>query len=149
MFFNPKFGLLGLFAVPYFTLFEMFGPAVECVGYFVTVLGLAVHIIAPEVAILFFVVSVLFGIFLSMSAIVLEEFTTRQYPLVTDTLWLFTAAVAENLGFRQLLTWWRMQGLIDGLKGKTGWGAMERRGFQAKAPPPPPGERVAAPGAST
>src|SRR5713226_3294717 len=78
MLFNPKFGILGMFAIPYFTLFEMFGPAVECLGYFVTVLGLAVRIIAPEVAILFFVVSVLFGIFLSMSAIVLEEFTTRQ-----------------------------------------------------------------------
>jgi hypothetical protein len=76
---------------------------------------------------------------------VLEEFTTRRYPLVRDVLWLLTAAVAENLGFRQMLTWWRTQGLIDGLKGKTGWGAMERRGFQQKAPPVPPGERVLAP----
>jgi cellulose synthase/poly-beta-1,6-N-acetylglucosamine synthase-like glycosyltransferase len=148
MLFNPRFGVLGMFAIPYFTLFEMFGPAVEALGYIVTFIGLAMGIIAPEVAILFFVVSVLFGILLSMSAIVLEEYTTRRYPLVTDVLWLFTAAVAENLGFRQLLTWWRTQGLIDGLKGKTGWGAMERRGFQAKAPPVPPGERVVSPGSS-
>jgi len=145
MLFNPNFGILGMFAFPYFTMFEMFGPAVECLGYVMTFLGLAVGIIAPEVAILFFVVSVLFGILLSMSAIVLEEFTTRRYPLVTDVLWLFTAAIAENLGFRQLLTWWRTQGLIDGLKGKTGWGAMERRGFQQKTAPPPPGERVPVP----
>ena len=145
MMFNPKFGILGMFAIPYFTAFEMFGPAVECLGYALTLIGLAVGIIAAEVAILFFVVSVLFGILLSMSAIVLEEFTTRRYPLVRDVIWLFTAAVAENLGFRQMLTWWRTQGLIDGLKGKTGWGAMERRGFQQKAPPVPPGERVLAP----
>jgi len=144
MLFNPKFGILGLFGLPYFTLFEMFGPAVETLGYTLTLLGLALGIIAPAVALLFFVVPVLFGILLSMTAIVLEEFTTRRYPLVTDVLWLFTAAVAENLGFRQLLTWWRAQGLIDGLKGKTGWGAMERRGFQQKASPVPPGERVVA-----
>ncbi len=44
---------------------------------------------------------------------------------------LFLGAVVENFGFRQLLMIWRTQGLIDGLRGKEGWGAMERRAFGA------------------
>ena len=126
---RPKFGLMGLFAVPYFALFEMFGPAVETTGYICTVLGLALGIISREVAILFFVVSVLFGIVLSTSAVLLEEFTARRYPGTLDVLRLFAVAILENLGFKQLMTYWRTQGLIDGLKGKTGWGKMERKGF--------------------
>ena len=61
--------------MPYFALFEMFGPAVETAGYIATVLGLLLGVISKEVAILFFVVSVLFGIVLSTSAVLLEEFT--------------------------------------------------------------------------
>jgi cellulose synthase/poly-beta-1,6-N-acetylglucosamine synthase-like glycosyltransferase len=128
---RPKFGMMGLFAVPYFALFEMFGPAVETTGYICTAIGLLLGIISREVAILFFVVSVLFGIVLSTSAVLLEEFTARRYPDSLDVLRLFAVAILEILGFKQLMTYWRTQGLVDGLKGKTGWGKMERKGFHA------------------
>jgi cellulose synthase/poly-beta-1,6-N-acetylglucosamine synthase-like glycosyltransferase len=131
MLFNPKYGLVGMFAFPYFTIFEMLGPAVEFLGYFLTILGLTFRIIAPPIAILFFSVSVMFGILLSTSAVVLEEFTVCRYPSWRHTHSLFFSAVAENFGFRQLLTWWRVQGLIEAIKGKKGgWGAMERKGFK-------------------
>jgi cellulose synthase/poly-beta-1,6-N-acetylglucosamine synthase-like glycosyltransferase len=130
MMLNPKYGLPGLLALPYFALFEMFGPAVEVVGYLVTGVGMLLGLVSPSIAILFFVVSVLFGVLLSMSAVVLEEFTMRRYPSVTDLGLLLAAAVLENLGYRQLLALWRVEGLWDAVRGKRGWGAMERRGFQ-------------------
>ena len=43
---------------------------------------------------------------------------------------VLAAAVLENFGYRQLMTLWRAIGLFDALRGKTGWGAMERRGFK-------------------
>lgn len=129
MLLNPRYGILGLFAFPYFLLFEMIGPAVELLGYVLTIWGLVFGLIAADVAILFLTVSIIFGILLSMSAVVLEELTQRRYPAPRDVALLFVAAVIENLGFRQLLTIWRTRGLIDGLQRKQGWGAMERRGF--------------------
>ena len=126
---NPRHGMLGLFTFPYFVLFEMVGPAVELLGYFMTLAGLTFYLIDPSVALLFLTVSIGFGIVLSMSAVVLEELTQRRYPAPKDVALLFVAAVVENLGFRQLLTVWRTRGLIDGIKRKQGWGAMERRGF--------------------
>jgi cellulose synthase/poly-beta-1,6-N-acetylglucosamine synthase-like glycosyltransferase len=131
MLLNPKFGIVGMFAFPDFFFFEMLGPAVEMLGYLLTILGLVFRIIAPQIAILFFTVSVMFGILLSTSSVVLEEFTSVRYPSWKHSGKLFLAAILENFGFRQLLTWWRVEGLIDGIKGKKGnWGAMERRGFK-------------------
>jgi hypothetical protein len=64
-----------------------------------------------------------------VAAVVLEELTQRRYPAPRDLIRLFLGSVVENLGFRQLLMIWRVQGIIDGLRGKQGWGAMERRDF--------------------
>jgi len=128
-----KFGVLGLFAFPYFVAFEIFGPIVELTGYIFTLLGLLLGVISPEIAALFFIVSVGFGMLLSISAVLLEQFTARRYPAARDVLQLVWVAVLENLGFRQLLTFWRAQGLIDVIRRKKGWGAMERRGFGTKS----------------
>src|SRR5437016_5979978 len=111
----------------------MLGPVVELAGYAMTAVGVILHLVSLQVAMLFFVVSILFGVLLSMSAVVLEEFTMRRYPSVSDLGRLLAAAVLENFGYRQLLTFWRSEGVWDALRGKRGWGAMERRGFQRDA----------------
>jgi cellulose synthase/poly-beta-1,6-N-acetylglucosamine synthase-like glycosyltransferase len=130
MFLNPRYGVVGLVAFPYIFLFEMIGPAIELLGYELTLIGLAFGLIAPDVALLFLIVSILFGILLSISAVALEELTQRRYPAPADLAYLFGAAIVENLGMRQLMTIWRTRGLIDGFRGvKKGWGIMERRGF--------------------
>jgi len=133
MLFHPRFGGLGWFALPYFVVFEILGPALEMAGYLSTVVGLVLGLVSPQIAALFFVVSVLFGVLLSLSAVVLEEYTMRRYPSVIDLLWLLGAAVLENFGYRQLMTFWRLEGVCDGFRGKRGWGAMERRGFERNA----------------
>jgi hypothetical protein len=79
-------------------------------------------------------VSILFGIMLSVGAVMLEELTTRHYPDWRDVMWLFGAAIVENFGYRQILTIWRTKGVIDACRGKQGWGKMERRGFASSTP---------------
>lgn len=137
MFMNPRYGAVGLFAFPYFTLFEMFGPLVESLGYLLTVIGLLFHIISIYVAVLFFTVSIAFGILLSTSAVLLDEMTPCRFPNWRHTLTLFAAAILENFGFRQVLTVWRAQGLWEGIRGKkTSWGVMVRRGFSQSTTKP-------------
>jgi cellulose synthase/poly-beta-1,6-N-acetylglucosamine synthase-like glycosyltransferase len=130
MIFNPRYGLVGLFGLPYFVAFEMIGPVVELLGYTFALTGLVLGLIPLSTAALFFMVSIAFGILLSISAILLEEFTLRRYPDPGDVLRLLLAAILENFGYRQLTTVWRARGLVDALRGKKGWGAMERRGFK-------------------
>jgi hypothetical protein len=111
--------------------FETIGPLVEVTGYITTVLGLLLHLISIELALVFLIVSILFGILLSVGAVLLEDITARRYPSMRDVVRLMWSAVVENLGFRQLLTIWRTEGLLDALRGKTGWGSMHHRGFRA------------------
>jgi hypothetical protein len=55
--------------------------------------------------------------------------TLRRYPKVHDLLLLVVSGILESLGFRQLLTVWRAGAFLDVLRGRTGWGFMERKGF--------------------
>jgi cellulose synthase/poly-beta-1,6-N-acetylglucosamine synthase-like glycosyltransferase len=127
---KPKWGTLGMFGLPYFVLFELFAPVVELAGYVFTIFGLVFGLIAPYIALEFFVMSVLFSLFLSLSAIVLEELTTRRYPSVKDLRSLLFAGLIECFFYRQLTAIWRTKGMIDFVLRKKGWGKMDRQSFQ-------------------
>lgn len=133
MAFNPRYGVVGMFAFPYFILWEMLGPTIELVGYVLLAIGLALGFLDPGLAALFFVVALGFGTMLSISALLLEELTVRRYPRGRDVMRLFVAAIVEGFGLRQLLTVWRTKALFDVIRRRSDWGAMDRRGFDEPA----------------
>ena len=130
MFGRPRFGILGLFAFPYFVFFEMLGPIVEMTGYLITIIGLFLGFFGLREAILFFCAAVLYGMILSTASVVLEELTMRRYPKVRNLLNLVVAGILENFGFRQLLGFWRAYAFVEVFRGNKSWGNMERKGFQ-------------------
>lgn len=131
MLFNPKFGIVGCFGMPYLLLLEILGPCIEVTGYVITIVGLFVGFIPVLSALLFFIGSVLFGTMISVSAVLLEEFTTRRYAHPLDLAALIGAAFVENFGYRQMNALWRFQGILEVLraKKKRAWGKMTRKGF--------------------
>lgn len=130
MLFNPKYGRIGLVAYPYFFFLEMIGPIIEFTGYLVFVTVLVLGIASLPFAILFLLVAVLLGSVLSIAAVGLEELTFRRYTRLRDLLRLFWLAFVENLGYRQILTYYRLRGTISYFRGLDGWGDMERKGFE-------------------
>jgi cellulose synthase/poly-beta-1,6-N-acetylglucosamine synthase-like glycosyltransferase len=132
MLFHPRYGAAGLFAMPFYALFELTGPFIECLGYAL----FASHVLLGQVnypfAVVFFFVAVFYGTFVSLLSILLEELSEHRYPRLRDILILTISGVAENLFYRQYLSVVRAWSLIDYLRGKNQWGAMEKRGF-AKA----------------
>ncbi len=132
MVFKPRYGVAGLFALPFYAVFEMAGPFIECLGYAL----FAGHILFGRVdyafAATFFFAAVFYGTFVSLLAILLEELSSFRYPRPRDILVLTAAGVVENLFYRQYLALVRAWGFVDYLRRKPGWGAMEKRGF-AKA----------------
>jgi cellulose synthase/poly-beta-1,6-N-acetylglucosamine synthase-like glycosyltransferase len=129
MLFNPKFGIVGCFGMPYLLLLEILGPCTEVTGYLITVVGLLFGFISTTSAALFFIGSVIFGTMISISAVLLEEFTTRRYAHPWDLASLIVAAFVENIGYRQVNALWRFQGILDVVRKKKVWGKMRRRGF--------------------
>jgi cellulose synthase/poly-beta-1,6-N-acetylglucosamine synthase-like glycosyltransferase len=126
---NPKYGSVGLFAMPYFLIFEAAGPLIEASGYIVTALAVAFGLLDVVFAQLLFLSAVVFGAMISLTAVLLEEMSFRRYPKVRHLLLLAAIGVIENFGYRQLTTWWRLKGVIDFARKKQGWGKMTRKGF--------------------
>ena len=62
-----------------------------------------------------------------MSAILLEEMSFHTYTRFSDLWLLMLAALVENFGYRQLVTLWRLLGLLRFMVGaKSKWGDMKR-----------------------
>ncbi len=129
MLFNPKYGRLGLVAYPYFFFLEMIGPLIEVLGYASFILTVLAGRASLAYVLAFLIVAFAFGMVLSIAAVCLEEITFRRYPERKDLLTLFWIAVLENLGYRQLNTFWRVRGTISAMIGRGGWGVMTRSGF--------------------
>jgi cellulose synthase/poly-beta-1,6-N-acetylglucosamine synthase-like glycosyltransferase len=127
--FNPRFGVLGTVAAPYFLFFELLGPLIELAGYGSVLAAAIVGSLSGTFFVAFLVMAVLVGIFLSASALMLEEFSFRRYNNEADAARMVVVAVFENLGYRQLVTVWRALALFDLVRRRRGWGEMRRRGL--------------------
>ena len=129
MIFNPRYGVIGLFAMPYYLVFEAVGPVIELTGYALTALAIPFGLLDWRFAELFFLAAVAYGSLLSVASVALEELSFRRYPKLTDLLMLTAYGVLENFGYRQIATWWRVMGIVDYYRGREGWGIMKRKGF--------------------
>ena len=130
---NPRYGVIGLLAFPYFFFLEMLGPAIEVLGYLAFVWTLVLGLWTPLYVIAFLMVAVVFWVAISVGAVVLEELTFRRYLLLRDLLRLFLIAILENFGYRQISTYWRARGLLSAARGVRSWGEMDRVGFDQSA----------------
>ena len=128
---NWRFGSVGLLGLPYFVICEVVGPFVELGGYIATITGLCLGRLSAGSVLLFFAVSILFGLLMSICSVLLEEMTICKYPNPRDLLRLLCAAALENIGYRQINLLWRVQAILQVLcRTQRSWGDMERRGFQ-------------------
>jgi cellulose synthase/poly-beta-1,6-N-acetylglucosamine synthase-like glycosyltransferase len=136
---NPRYGRIGVVVLPYYLLFECLGPIVELVGLATAVVGLATGVLDATFAALFLTVAVGYGILLSFAALLVEELSYHRYHRWRDLGVAAGAALAENIGYRQLHAWWRLQGLWQAWRRhQLEWGVMTRTGFATEEPRTPP-----------
>lgn len=134
MVFNPRYGRIGLLGLPQFALFDVLGPALELAGFvLLPLLGLA-GLLSWKFVAAYFAVSVFFGIFLSVMALVLAEFTLFNSTSKRDMVSYAVAAIVENFGYRQLNSLWRIEGIWQFLRRRREWGEMTRTGFEQTKP---------------
>jgi cellulose synthase/poly-beta-1,6-N-acetylglucosamine synthase-like glycosyltransferase len=130
--FHPKGGAVAWVAYPFLLVFEMFGPLIEVTGYGVMTTAFFADILSWQAFSAFLGAALGLGMLLSVNALLLEELSFHIYTRPGDTLRLMAAALAENLGYRQINSVWRLYGLARAFAGARGdWGEMRRRGTQA------------------
>jgi cellulose synthase/poly-beta-1,6-N-acetylglucosamine synthase-like glycosyltransferase len=135
---NPRYGVVGLVALPYFLVFEFLGSVLELTGIAIVVVALLVGAVSVAFFVTFTVVAVLLWILLSFSAILLEEYAIRRYRNGADIARLVLFSVFESFGYRQLNAWWRCRAWVDLARGRKEWGTMQRRGLERATEAPPP-----------
>lgn len=129
MFLNPRFGFIGILAIPYYWLVEMIGPIIEVLGYVTVIASYFLGLLSYEFAIIFFIISVLYGVFLSLASVMLEEYNFMKYNRVGDYLKMVFYAIVENFGYRQLTTWWRAKAFVGYKRKQNEWGQIQRKEF--------------------
>jgi cellulose synthase/poly-beta-1,6-N-acetylglucosamine synthase-like glycosyltransferase len=125
---RPRYGTVGLMALPGFLVFELLSPVIELSGTIVLPLLLLFGYLDLSYGRALMVLSILYSVLVSVLAVLLEDISFRRYPKPRDMAILIGAAVLENLGYRQLTVWWRVRALWQFWRGDLSWGAMERRG---------------------
>lgn len=130
MLFNPRYGKVGLVALPYYWAFELIAPLLELVGFVLVGLGFALGVVNTPYALLFMAVAYGYGTLVTLVAMAIEELSFHKYLRWRDLGAILLASVLENFGYRQLTAWWRLEGWLASLRGKKPvWGTMTRQGF--------------------
>ena len=134
LFFNPRYGSLGLVVYPYFVLIELVAPVVEVLGLLLLPIGIWTGALDPPFALLFLLVAYGLGLVLTVATLLLEEWSFHRYERPSDLLLLIAWTVLEPIGYRQMTLFWRVRGLIKYLRGRQDWGVMLRQGFAPSDP---------------
>jgi cellulose synthase/poly-beta-1,6-N-acetylglucosamine synthase-like glycosyltransferase len=128
MLLNPRYGRVGVVAVPYFWLFEGLGPVVEAVGFVCFVASAIAGILDPFYLWLFLTLAILHGMVLSQVAAGVEAMLLHRYSSLSDRLALFAASLVEFLGLHQLLALERCVATFRVGRDRA-WGDMPRAGI--------------------
>jgi cellulose synthase/poly-beta-1,6-N-acetylglucosamine synthase-like glycosyltransferase len=127
---QPRYGIIGLIALPWYWVFELMAPLVELAGLALIGLGLAFGVVNLAYFGLFMAAAYGYAIVVTLAAMVIEEMSFPKYRRWRDLGMALAAGVLENLGYRQATAWWRAEGWWSSLRGRSrNWGTMTRSGF--------------------
>ena len=128
---NPRFGAVALGVLPYLLIFEVFEPVLQIGGLLIAGPAFFLGLLDWGYLRLLIVVSLAYGISVTLMAVLLSDMATRRYMRGRDLALLVAVVVLEHCGYRQLNAWWSCIGTVQAMRGQTGWGVMRRRAFGA------------------
>jgi cellulose synthase/poly-beta-1,6-N-acetylglucosamine synthase-like glycosyltransferase len=129
MFFNPRYGLLGMVSYPYWFFFEFLAPIIEFVGLSVFLIFGLFGLINWVFFFTLLAFIFCFGVLYSLFAILMEVLTYHQYKRQKDIANLILTAILEPFIFHPFVVWSAIKGNIDLLRKKNSWGEMTRQGL--------------------
>ncbi len=124
-----RYGVVGLFALPYFLIIEMGGRLIEGLGYLLIPLLFLTGYLDVTFFLAFMLAAAGLGALLSAVAVLIEVLTYRRYDDPKTVAVLLGYGLVEAVWYRpwKALQAWR--GLIEYVRGDRSWGEMTRVGF--------------------
>ena len=134
MIFNRAYGSTGMLSMPFHLFMETCGCVVEAIGTIVLIpISLIVLRTPLPMFLLFLLLAVAYGTLLSMGSVVLEEITLRRYPRLRDVMTLMAFSVVENVGYRQVVTFFKAFGVLQSFGRKRSWEVVKHEGISEAA----------------
>jgi biofilm PGA synthesis N-glycosyltransferase PgaC len=138
MFFNPKYGRIGMVSFPYWVLFEWLAPILEFTGfmYFLTMVVFGKIDVEVFLIVLLFVFT--FSLAFSTFALFYESYIFNKYKGYKFIIQAIFVAMAEMIFYHPLNVLSSLSGNYDFFikKNKKGWGVMTRTAFDSKSKKP-------------
>ena len=130
MLFNPRYGIIGLLAYPFFLFAEGVGPIFEILGFSIFITSWQLDMVAYPLVYLFVLATIVLNILLSIGSVIFEEMTYQRFPRTSMIMKLIGLSFIEVFLYRPLTFWYRLIGIFQYFTGKKGgWGKMVRKGF--------------------
>jgi cellulose synthase/poly-beta-1,6-N-acetylglucosamine synthase-like glycosyltransferase len=140
MIFDPKYGVTGMFGLPYYLFFEMLSPIIKIISIIFIAVSIGFGTVNYEFMLLLFA-----GVFLAtaiiMSSItaIIEYWSKHRYEVnrnalryhsFWDWLWLIVAGILGEFTYALYKIWAQMVGIFNFLKKKNEWNKFERKGVK-------------------
>jgi cellulose synthase/poly-beta-1,6-N-acetylglucosamine synthase-like glycosyltransferase len=141
MIFEPKYGTIGIFAIPYYFFLEFLAPLLKIVAIPVGVILITDPLINKQ-WVLFFMLGtmVLYTIIMSSLTVLIEQWSMRQqastnrdalrYKTFTDWIILLFAGISANFSFAFFKMFAQIQGIINFIRKSHNWMKIERKGIK-------------------
>ena len=131
MFFNPRYGRVGMIVFPYNVFFELFAPIIECLGIIYYILLIIFGLVNWPYAIILLVFVYTYSVMISSLAILWDQLTFQYYKTWTDVVRVASMVFIEMLLYHPLIVIFAIRGYYFHLANRTHvWGNMQRRGFK-------------------
>lgn len=135
MFFNPRYGKMGMIIFPYNFFFELLAPLVELTGIIYYIIMICTGQINTPTAILLLIFVYTYSVMITTIAILWDQLTFRYYRTWREVAYLCMTPFMEFFLYHPLIVIFALRGYYYFITGKKStWGNMQRRGFtQRKA----------------
>lgn len=126
---NRQYGRIGFIGMPMVFIIDVISPLLELFSYILFPIVYYFKAMTFEFLLSFIFMLFMYGIFVSLLAISLEQIHLGFLRKAKYIFILFLSSIVECFGYRQINTFWRIKAAWEYFSGNTAWGEMKRAGF--------------------
>lgn len=104
MILNPKYGVIGMFMLPYCIMYELLNPIIMVSGWFVIVAGLYLHMLRFPFILIIYGLYILFSLLLSIISYIDNYSGDKKKVKFIDLVRVFGIGLADGFFFRPYLS---------------------------------------------
>lgn len=135
MFFNSRYGIVGMLTFPYNFFFELLAPLVEFLGIIYYIIIAIMGQVNWPYAIILLIFVYTYSVMISTLAVLWDQLTFQYYKTWGDVVRICMMVFIEMIIYHPLIVIFALRGYFFYLTNrKHSWGNMQRQGFKKAAP---------------